>query len=288
MGRDIVHRRAGARAPAPAVLAARRLNRGSAMLAASVLLDSAVEHYRGGFYNPAMVTPVLVSLAALGSNLHGHVDQRHGRHEGRHRMFALTALTGLAGTGFHIYNVMKKPGGLCWQNLFYSGPLGAPAAIFLSGLFGVLAERVRGARPKASPRLAGVNAGRALCLATAVSLLGTTGEAGLLHFRGSFQNPAMYLPVTLPPAGAALLAAAALGDARRNRWFTRLWLRLLAGMGLAGCGFHIYGVSRAMGGWRNWRQNMVDGPPIPAPPSFTGLALAGLAALALLRSHPGD
>ena len=34
-----------------------------------------------------------------------------------------------------------------------------------------------------------------------------------------------------------------------------------------------------MGGWRNWTQNVQNGPPLPAPPSFTGLALAGLAAL---------
>jgi hypothetical protein len=59
-------------------------------------------------------------------------------------------------------------------------------------------------------------------------------------------------------------------------------------MGVAGVGFHTYGVSRAMGGWKNWRQNMVDGPPIPAPPSFVGLALAGLAALALMRAHQED
>jgi hypothetical protein len=41
-----------------------------------------------------------------------------------------------------------------------------------------------------------------------------------------------------------------------------------------------------MGGWKNWRQNVLNGPPIPAPPSFTGLALAGLAALELLEEHP--
>ena len=42
------------------VRAARRLNRGSAMLATSVLLDSALEHYRGSFANRAMVTPLVV------------------------------------------------------------------------------------------------------------------------------------------------------------------------------------------------------------------------------------
>jgi hypothetical protein len=67
---------------------------------------------------------------------------------------------------------------------------------------------------------------------------------------------------------------------------TRWWMRLLAVMGLAGVGFHAYGVSRNMGGWSNWSQNVLAGPPIPAPPSFSGLALAGLAALDLMKEHP--
>nr|WP_295739088.1 hypothetical protein [uncultured Acidocella sp.] len=271
-----------------AVLAAKRLNRGAAMLATSVLLDSAIEHYRGDFHNPAMLTPIATSLAALAGSLHGHGDNKQRRHAKREAIFALTAATGLAGTGFHIYNAMKKPGGLSWQNLFYSGPVGAPAAILLSGLFGLLGERVRDAAPGTTPKICGLNAGRVASLVTSIGLLGTSGEAGLLHFRGAFQNPAMLLPVTMPPAAAALMANAAFGDGRKNRWFSRLWLRMTAMLGIAGVGFHIYGVSRAMGGWRNWRQNAVDGPPIPAPPSFTGLALAGLAALALLRDHPED
>ncbi len=274
--------------PAPAVQVAGRLYRGSAMLATSVLLDSGVEHIRGGFYNPAMVTPVLTSLLTLASNLHGHVDRHGRRHGARHAVFALTVATGAAGTAFHIYNILKKPGGLRWQNLFYSGPLGAPSAITLSGLFGLLAERVRDTPADTMPRIFGINAGRVLSAVTALSLLGTSGEAGLLHFRGSFQNPAMYLPVTMPPAAAALMTGAALGKSRKSHWFTPLWLVLTGAMGIAGTGFHIYGVSRAMGGWRNWRQTMFDGPPIPAPPSFTGIALAGLAALALLRAHPED
>lgn len=270
------------------VKAAQRLNRSSGLLAASVLLDSAVEHYRGNFNNPAMVTPIATSLVSLLASLHGHGDDRQGKHHGRRGVFWLTAATGLIGTGFHLYNVTKKPGGFSWQNLFYSAPLGAPAAIGLSGLFGLLAERVRETPPGEDPQLLGRPAGRMLGLATALGLLGTSGEAGLLHFRGAFQNPAMYLPVTMPPIAAALMAKAALGDTDGNRPLTRGWLGLTALMGLAGVGFHTYGVSRAMGGWKNWRQNMVDGPPIPAPPSFVGVALAGLAALALMRAHPED
>ncbi len=270
------------------VKTAQRLNRSSGILAASVLFDSAVEHYRGGFYNPAMVTPIATSLVALGASLHGLNDHNDNRHRLRDAVFGLSAATGLAGTAFHLYNVTKKTGGFSWQNLFYSAPLGAPAAIGLSGLFGLLAERVRDTPAAQDPKLLGRGAGRMLSLATAASLLGTTGEAGLLHFRGAFHNPAMFLPVTMPPAAALLMANAALGPAGKTRPFTRFWLGLTAMMGVAGVGLHIWGVSRAMGGWRNWRQNMVDGPPIPAPPSFVGIALAGLAALALMRAHPDD
>jgi hypothetical protein len=39
-----------------------------------------------------------------------------------------------------------------------------------------------------------------------------------------------------------------------------------------------------MGGWRNLRQNLLSGPPLPAPPAFSALALAGNAALSLLQA----
>jgi hypothetical protein len=96
----------------------------------------------------------------------------------------------------------------------------------------------------------------------------------------------MFLPVTLPPVSAALLAETALGKKHRSRWFTRWWLRLTTAMGFMGVCFHAYGVHRNMGGWRNWRQNVLNGPPLPAPPSFAGLALAGLAALTLFEERP--
>ena len=92
----------------------------------------------------------------------------------------------------------------------------------------------------------------------------------------------MWLPVSLPPVAAALMGKAALEPTRpRARPITRAWLALTAGLGVAGVGFHTYGVSRAMGGWRNWSQNVGDGPPLPAPPSFSALAIAAWAALAL-------
>lgn len=270
-------------APSEIVTAARRLNRAAAMIATSVLLDSAMEHYRGNFHNKAMWTPIVASSLSIAVSLHGLADRRHGAHPLRDSIYAAAGLVGLVGTGFHIFNVTKKVGGFNWQNLFYSAPLGAPAAMSLAGLMGFLGERVRNNQPGSQPRVLGLPAGRVVVAMTAVSLLGTTAEAGLLHFRGAFHNPAMLLPVTMPPVAAALLAGAAVGDADKLRDGSRYWLAATAAMGIAGVALHAYGVSRGMGGWRNWRQNAFAGPPLPAPPAFTGLALAGLAGLALLK-----
>jgi hypothetical protein len=267
------------------VAAARRLNRAAGTLAFSVLFDSGIEHYRGSFHNNAMYTPLVISSLALAVSAHGLNDERSEMHRVRDTIYVAAALTGAIGTGFHVFNVSKGPGGINWQNMFYGAPLGAPAAIALSGLLGAAAERIRDTDPH-RPRVFGLPAGRLAAAIASLGLLGTTGEASLLHFRGAFHNPFMFLPVTLPPVSGALLAEMALGKKHRSPWFTRWWLRLTAAMGFIGVCFHGYGIHRNMGGWRNWRQNILNGPPLPAPPSFAGLALAVLAALTLFEERP--
>jgi hypothetical protein len=266
------------------ITAARRLNSAAGLLAASVLADSGVEHYRGDFENRAMYAPLVTASLTLAISAHGVNDKRSEAHIIRDSIYLLAGLTGIVGTGFHVYNVSKRPGGFSWHNLFYSAPIGAPFALVLAGVLGVTAERVR----DNTPRILGLPAARAMAALSSLGMLGTMGEAGLLHFRGAYHNPAMFLPVTVPPVAAALLGNLAIGEHGKARWFTRWWLRLTAALGFAGVGFHIFGVARNMGGWRNWRQNVLSGPPIPAPPSFTALALAGLAALGLLGGHPNE
>ena len=266
------------------VQSAQRLNTASGLLALSVLLDSALEHYRGSFKNPAMYTPLAVSALTLCVGAHGTRDAKPLAHRARQGVSAAAAMTGIAGTAFHLYNVLKRPGRLAWQNVFYGAPIGAPTAILLAGLLGVAAEEVRH-HGRGAPRVLGQPAGRLLATVSGVGLLGTAAEAGLLHFRGAFHNPAMLIPVTIPPATGALLLTAATGAAPRVKSFARIGLQLTALAGLVGSAFHAWGVQRNMGGWRNWRQNVLNGPPLPAPPSFTGLALAGLAALRLLRGR---
>ena len=278
-------------APLPrtdAIHAAQRLNRAAGVLAASVLADSATEHYRGLFKNRAMFTPLVTASLSLAVSAHGTADRRPAAHGARDAVYVLSALTGVVGTAFHLYNVSSRQGGISWQNLFYAAPLGAPAAISLSGALGFLAERVRDTAPGAQPRIVGLPLGRVVAGVTSAGLMGTVAEVGLLHFRGAFNSPAMFVPVTLPPVAAVLLGNAALGAAGRRRRLVRFSLQLTTLMGYVGVAFHLRGISRQMGGWRNWRQNVLNGPPVPAPPSFTGLAMAGLAALGLLEDHPDD
>ena len=119
----------------------------------------------------------------------------------------------------------------------------------------------------------------------AVGIAGTVAEATLLHFRGAFQNPAMWLPVAVPPVAAAALAIDAATN--RPRTLTVALLSATATIGVLGTALHAYGIQRRMGGWRNWRQNILAGPPLPAPPAFTGLAIAAIGAMLLMRDRRG-
>ncbi|MGH7045412.1 MAG: hypothetical protein ACREE2_03365 [Stellaceae bacterium] len=260
----------------PGTSAARGLDRAGALLAAAALADSATEHYRGSFHNPIMALPLGVAAQTLGASLHGAADRQQPSVT-RDFSHALALITGIAGTGFHCYNVLKRPGGWSWLNLFYAAPLGAPAALSLSGMLGGLAERLR----RGGTTICGTRTGLLIARLVTLGLVGTTGEAALMHFRGAYHNPAMIVPVTVPPVAAGLLAAASLAPC----WISpaRWSMRLLTAIGLIGAGFHAYGIQRNMGGWRNWSQNLLNGPPLPAPPAFTALALAGLAALKLIE-----
>lgn len=263
--------------------AARSLKRSAAMFAGSVLVDSAIEHDRGSFTNPAMVVPLAVSVCSLYACLQRDRQRAaHGR-KMRRAIHRTATGVGIVGTAFHCYNIAKRPGGWCWNNLFYAAPLGAPSALLLSGLLGSMAERLL-EQPGTAPRLFCMPAWRSIALLSAAGLLGSSGEATLLHFRGSFQRKAMYAPVLLPPLAAMLLARTAISPTASTRWPARLALRLTALLGVVGSFFHIRGVARYHGGWRNWRQNLYCGPPVPAPPSFTALAITGQTALTLQKA----
>jgi hypothetical protein len=263
--------------PAVATSASRQVNGAAALLALAALTDSAVEHYRGSFHNKTMYVPLAVSALTLVASLRDVVAPPSQGEKKHDVVDALAIATGTIGTGFHVYNILKRPGRLSWHNLFYAAPIGAPAALSLAGLLRKATMFIPG-----RATIAGLLPGKVLSSLVSLGLLGTTAEAGLMHFRGAYHNPAMMIPVTAPPIAAGMLAYAASSPAQPHpqiRWM----LRALAAIGLIGSGFHAYGIQRNMGGWRNWSQNILNGPPLPAPPAFTALAIAGLAALRLLE-----
>jgi hypothetical protein len=259
----------------PKVRATRALAGGAALLCLSVALDSAIEHYRGQFKDPVMFAGPTIAALGLAAGTYLAFRPDHAKSRPAASIFALTAAGGAIGLGFHAYNILKRPGHIDELNLFYAAPAGAPAALTLAGGLGLIAGSLAGSKGAVTTRLA------KLAEATvAFGLIGTVAEAALLHFRGAFQNPAMYAPVTLPPI-AALATAAAVASPKASAAAKPL-LQATAVLGIAGPMFHAYGIHRNMGGWRNWSQMVLQGPPLPAPPAFLALAVAGLGLLPLL------
>ena len=114
---------------------------------------------------------------------------------------------------------------------------------------------------------------------------GTVGEAGLLHFRGAYHNPAMALPVTMPPVAAGLLGAAALkpapalgSGARRGSWRP-------PPLGVAGVGFH---PSASPGTWAASRNLEPEPAERPAPAGAAELPRPRAVGLAALALHGGE
>jgi hypothetical protein len=258
--------------------AARNLGAGAAILCASVAADSGLEHYRGGFKNPIMFIGPAMALIGLGAACSVAIRPRSASSSATRTMFVAVGASGLVGLGFHAFNIVKRPGQLSVLNLFYGAPAGAPVALALASLYGVIAGRLSGASTAARARIV-----ERAAMLVALSLAGTSAEAGLLHFRGAFQNPAMYGPVAVPPLAALSIGAAPFSS--QAMLVASPLLKASAVLGIAGPFFHAYGIHRNMGGWRNWSQMLLQGPPLPAPPAFLGIAAAGIGLLPSLQER---
>ena len=167
-----------------------------------MLLDSALEHYRGTSKTRPCSRRSSSAALALAVSVHGTADQRARAHRARDTTYALARCHGLVGTGFHLYNVLKRPGGLAWQNVFYGAPLGAPIAILLSGRWDFIRSGCASGCAAKPARASACRPGARSPRSSAWVCWVPAREAGLLHLRGAYHNPLMYLPVTVPPAAA--------------------------------------------------------------------------------------
>ena len=254
----------------------------SAVMTLSLLSDALAGHYRSGFsfriqYVP-FVSGGLLIITAVAASAASDVTWLN---IALRLTGWLAVASGLIGFGFHhYYGIAKKPGGYKWllHYLMYGAPQLAPLTLALLGALAVVAARGLAG----DTGVGGLSMRPVLLALVAVALAGAILQATILHYRGAFNNPAMYAPLTAPlltvvasawemvaPNGAALFALTVV-----------LWLTFL--VGFVGLGMHLRGFGRQMGGLYLFRFNLLEGPPAWAPVLFTGFAAVGLVTVYLL------
>ncbi|MFN2517154.1 MAG: hypothetical protein ABR556_13175 [Pyrinomonadaceae bacterium] len=247
-----------------------------------LLADALAGHYRSGFAFRSQYAPFisggLLVIAAVTAAAAPRITWVNKAMCGAGW---LAIASGLIGFGFHHYfGIAKKPGGYKWllHYLMYGAPQLAPLALALTGVLALLTARGLAG----SLIIFGLSLRAALLALVAVALIGAILQATILHYRGAFNNPAMYAPLTAP-----VLAVAACGwmvFAPNNvilfALTILLWLTLL--VGFVGLGMHLRGFGRQMGGLFLLQFNVLEGPPAWAPALFAGFAAVGLVTVHLL------
>jgi len=187
----------------------------------------------------------------------------------------LAIIAGLVGFGFHhYYGIAKKPGGYKWllHYLMYGAPQLAPLALAMTGMLALVAAN--GLANQIS--IAGMSLRTVLQSLVAVAIAGATLQAAILHYRGSFNNPLMYAPLTVPVL--AILVSICMIISPDDLVFKvltiLLWLTFL--IGFVGLGMHLRGFGRQMGGTYVTIFNWLEGPPAFGPGLFAGFAAVGL------------
>jgi hypothetical protein len=125
---------------------------------------------------------------------------------------------------------------------------------------------------------------RLLAALTAASALPLGAEVFTNHYGGSFGNKWMWTPVLLSPVLAAAGVAGVLSE-RAARTVLPAVASLYVLDGVAGTYFHLRGVARKPGGFREATYNLVIGPPALAPGSLTMVGGIGLAAAVARRER---
>ena len=253
-----------------------------ASLTCLILVDAFAGHYRSGFVFRSQYAPFLSGgLLVVTALLAGLKPDIRWTSLALNIAGWLTIIFGLVGFGFHhYYGIAKKPGGYKWllHYLMYGAPPLAPLALAITGTLGLITAH--GLTSNAS--IAHVSLRTALLLMIAFALAGATLQATILHYRGAFNNPLMFVPLTVPVLAIAMSIWMIVGPNETVLLvFTiLLWLTFL--IGFVGLGMHLRGFGRQMGGLYVTLFNWLEGPPAFAPALFTGFAGVGLITVHLL------
>jgi hypothetical protein len=125
---------------------------------------------------------------------------------------------------------------------------------------------------------------RTLSLVTAASALPLGFEVYVEHYRGSFGDKWMWVPVAATPLMVGSAVAATLSK-RAAATALPVASAVFAANGLIGVVTHIRGVARKPGGFSEPTYNIVMGPPLLAPGSLTLVGGLGILAAAMRRER---
>jgi hypothetical protein len=254
----------------------------AAVMTLAVLADALAGHARSGFARRSQYAPfVSGGLLVLALGAAAVFPGSAWAHRALDGAGWLAILSGIAGFGFHhYYGIARKPGGYGWplHYLMYGAPPLAPLALTALGALGLVAAR--GLAGEATALGWGLPA--VLIAYVAVALAGAIAQAGVLHYRGAFNNPAMYAPLGAPLLAvlASVWVLARPGPVARASLSVLLALTALTGF--VGLGMHLRGFDRQAGGLHVALFNLLEGPPAWAPALFSGIGAIGLIALHLL------
>lgn len=258
------------------------LNVLAGLMSVLVMVDAFIGHYRSGFAVRAQYAPLASGGAILVAAVMAAIapDQQWVL-----QVLFVTGivgvLAGVIGVGFHhYYGITTKPGGYRWllHHLMYHAPQLAPLSLSAVGALAVVAAQgLRG-----SDDVVGIPLQIATLTVVAVTLVGASFQAAILHYRGAFNNPLMYAPLTTPVLAAAAVPWLIATRGRLALVVVTVLLTATFVIGFVGVGMHLRGFDRMMGGLRLPLQNVLDGPAMTAPALFSGFAAAGIAALYLL------
>lgn len=265
-------------------------------------LEVAYEHYKGGYSNPVMYTPVILSGVLSVAGIAGFFSRAAASTFLRYTSL-LTLADGLIGFGFHIRGIARKPGG--WRlpitNIVMGPPLFAPLLFGTSAYIGYLASHlqreedhdlrsrvVEATLSLQKPTLANeIKMGRFqkhLCVVCAIGTFAVGAESWYSHYKDNFKLRVQWSPVLLTP----IMVFTALGAIKSKRIANTLLpvvSAILILNGLVGTYYHARGIARRSGGTQKPLYNILYGPPIFAPMLMAACGMLGALAYLMRRER---
>lgn len=264
-------------------------------------LEVAYEHYKGGYSNPVMYSPVILSGVLAASGVAGFFSRRAAQTFLRYTSY-ITLADGIIGFGFHVRGIARKPGG--WRmpitNIVMGPPIFAPLLFGTSAYLGVIAsylkrEEDHGTASYIASRfpwkendfrydIAAGQFQKHLCVVAAIWTVASGAESWYSHYKDNFKYRVQWSPVLLTP----LMLFATVGSVFSKRIANRILPIVSAVMmldGAVGFGYHVRGILQRPGGRKKPLYNILYGPPIFAPMLFAACGMLGGLAYLMRRER---